>query len=379
MTDINVELYKYEPFDKNGYTRGHLQLLCYGKDCNNQLIMAIIRIAMKRIPTYAFTKELIKIDKIKKETGYTDPVAHTYDMIRDHIKNIPIVNIDPNISYLNEKYWKDVNFLDKDREKHENEKKINMYIDCKNDTNDIIHVLTSDMKIYIDDKEVSNLYNSKYPFWITSLKPKEAFKCSMIPMLSIGYRNKGSQWDSAPNGWFDQDTIKDKTILHLEGTLCYDEISLMSRTLEYFILRLSYIKNEIERQYKLIEIDNEEFNIVIVDEDHTFGEVIAYELQLHKNIKYASNSRPDHLIRSITIKVISLHKDKMMDYISESIDNLIIKINVFKEKFEDIKEPTKSVKEPTKSIKEPTKSVKESTKSIKEPIITTTKSKSKKT
>ena len=29
MTDINVELYKYEPFDKNGYTRGHLQLLCY--------------------------------------------------------------------------------------------------------------------------------------------------------------------------------------------------------------------------------------------------------------------------------------------------------------------------------------------------------------
>jgi DNA-directed RNA polymerase subunit L len=393
MTDIKVELYKYEPFDKNGYTRGHLQLLCYGKDCNNQFIMALIRIAMKRIPTYAIPKELIKIEKIKKETGYTDPVAHTYDMIRDHIKNTPIVKIDPNVSYFLPKYWKNVDFLDKEREKHPNEKKVNMYIDCKNDTDEIIHVTTNNVKTYIDDEEVKNLYNEKYLFWITSLKPKEAFKCSITPVLSVGLRNssnKSSQWDSAPNGYFDQETEKDKTILHLEGNLCYDETVLMSRALEYFITFLSIIKKEIERQYALLEYDDDEFNIVFADEDHTLGEVLAYELQIHKDIKYASCSRPDHLIRSIKITVISNNKKTLDKTIFECIDNLVIKIDKFREQFEAIKfgkkekidepEPVfinKSSKKEKIDEPKPDKSINKSSKTKKEPI--KKRSKSKKT
>src|SRR5579883_3057011 len=104
--DIKVELHKYRPFDF--IKRGRLQIICSGEDCNDQFINAIGRIAVKRIPTYAYAKSLIKIERINPETGYHDSVPFNHDMIRDRLKNTPIFGLDPGISFLHEKFWKNV-------------------------------------------------------------------------------------------------------------------------------------------------------------------------------------------------------------------------------------------------------------------------------
>jgi DNA-directed RNA polymerase subunit L len=339
MFDINVSLYDYRPFDH--LKRGRLRLLCDGEDCNSQFINAIGRIAVKRLPSYAFAKELIKIEKIKKETGYHDSIPFNHDMMRDRIKNTPIIGIDPGFAFLHERYWKDVDYLSPDRDIHEQEKRLEAYIDAKNtaeEGNDdaIMHVTTNDMKIFIDD-ELVKIYSEEYPFLIISLKPKEAFKCSMKAVLGVGIVD--TCWDACSNYWFDQETVEGKTILCLESASRFDEFTLVSRSLEYFRVRTKMLKDEIHRMYLLEKERTNTFYITIVDEDHTMGEVIAYELQSHSDIAVASNSKHDHLVRTIELKIVAFDKDKLLDAVTESMDTLLSKIDAFEEQFNNIENP----------------------------------------
>lgn len=336
MFDIEVSLHHYKPF--NHIQRGRLQLLLSGKDCNNQFINALGRIAVKRIPSYAFPPELIKIEKIKPESGYHDSIPFNYDMMRKRIKNTPIVGVDPGFAFLHEKYWKNVDYLSPDREVHEQEKRIEAFIDAKNTADEgndeqILDVTTNDMKIYIDN-ELTEIYSKEYPFLIISLKPKEAFKCSMRAVLGLGINE--SSWDACSRYWFDQETIPDKTIFSCESSSRFDEFTLISRTLEYFRIRTNQLKDDIQRLYLLEEEKTNDFHITIVDEDHTMGEPINYELQSHPDIISSSISKPDHLVRNIVIKITVDKPDKMLSAIMESIDNLIKKIDIFEEKFNKI-------------------------------------------
>jgi DNA-directed RNA polymerase subunit L len=334
--DIKVELHKFRPFDF--LRRGRLQIVCSGKDCNDQFINTIGRIAVKRIPIYAYAKSLIKIERINPETGYHDSVPFNHDMIRDRLKNTPIFGLDPGISFLHEKFWKDVDYLSPDREIHEKEKRVEVYIDSKNTANEeekeaIMHVTTNDIKIYVDN-ELTKLYDEKYPHLIISLKPKEGIKCSMKAVFGVGLND--TCWDACSNFWYDQETIPDKTIVSFESSYSPNEFVLVERSLEYFRLRTKMLKDEIHRLYLLEKNPTNKFQIKIVDEDHTMGEPIAYELQSHPKILKASNSKPDHLVREIVIEVVSYKKEELLDAILESMDNLLTKIDKFELEFKKI-------------------------------------------
>jgi len=328
MADINVNLKSFEPF--NGLKRGKLHLELSGKDCNLPFVNAIGRIATKRIPVYAYTKELIQIQKINPETGFHDSVPFNYDMIRNRIKNTPVAGIDPEISYLHERYWKNANYLDKKREKHENEKEVEANINIENRTDDILHVTTNDMLIYVNDK-IEELYSKEYPFLIISLKPNEAFKCSLKAVVGIGLND--TCWDSAGNYWYDEND--GKIDFFIEGNLCYDEFKLISRSIEYFKLRTKLLKEEIKRQYSLDKEKKENFQVKIVDEDHTFGQIINYEIQSHKNIKKSSMSKPSLLVREIILDIIVSPDNvkSMIDFVMEAFDNLMNKIDVFEREY----------------------------------------------
>lgn len=112
--DIDVELYDFIPHGK--FQRGRMRLLFSGKDANTQFINTIGRIMMDRIPCYAFHRKLIKVERIDPASGYKDSVAINHDMITLALQNIPLPNVDPMISNLHEKYWKNVDFLDPKRE-----------------------------------------------------------------------------------------------------------------------------------------------------------------------------------------------------------------------------------------------------------------------
>jgi len=327
--DINIKLKSFEPY--NGIKRGKLHLELSGKDCNLEFVNALGKIAMKRIPNYAYAKELIQIQKINPETGFHDSVPFNYDMIRNRIKNTPVAGVDPGIAYLHERYWQNVLYLDAKREKHEVEKSIEANINIENTTDDIIHITTNDMKIYVNN-ELQQIYNTEYPFLIISLKPQEAFKCSMKAVLGVGLNDPC--WNSAGNYWYDQ-TNDNKIDFFVEGNLCFDEYKLISRAIEYYKLRTKLLKDEINRQYLLEKTKKEHFEVKIINEDHTFGQIINYELQHHKNIKISSLKKPSLLVREIILEIIVSpdNKNSMINYIMESFDNLLKKIDVFENKY----------------------------------------------
>ena len=377
--DISVTLKNYKPHDD--IRRGRIELICSGKDCNDQFINAIGRIAVKRIPVYAFAKELIKIERINPETGYHDSVPFNHDMMRDRIKNTPVMNIDTGFAYLHERYWKNVDYLNENREKHPDEKRIEVYVDEKNTASDedidtVKHVTTNDMKVYIDDT-LTKMYSTEYPLLLISLRPKEAFKCSARAVLGVGIND--TCWDACSNYWYDQETIPDKTILSFESSSRFDEFVLVSRSLEYFKTRTMMLKDEIHRMYLLEEKNDpsDVFEITIKDEDHTMGEAINYEIQSHPSILKSSHKRPDFLVRHIVIEVVAFKKDKMLDGIMESFDNLVTKIDKFETEFNKIARPQiKADKSEEKKEPKEVKEIKES-KEIKKEEKKKTKSKGK--
>jgi DNA-directed RNA polymerase subunit L len=338
--DIKVSLQSYRAHDD--IKRGRIELVCSGKDCNEQFLNGLGRIAVKRIPTYAFAIDLIKIERINPETGYHDSVPFNHDMMRDRLKNTPVMNVDPGFAFLHEKYWKNVDYLSPDREKHEQEKRVEAYVDIKNtaaeeDSESILHVTTNDMKVYIDNN-LTQIYSQEYPLLLISLKPKEAFKCSMKAVLGIGIND--TCWDACSNFCFDQETIPDKTILKFESASRFDEFKLIDRSLEYYKLRTQMLKKEFERMYLLEKNLTDRFQITIKDEDHTMGEAINYEMQSHPDILKASSTKPDYLVMQIVLDVIAFKKDKLKDAIMESMDNLIRKIDKFAKEFNKINRST---------------------------------------
>lgn len=347
--DMNVTLHDYRPH--NDIKRGRLQLLCSGEDCNDQFMNAIGRIAVKRLPAYAYAKDLIKIERINPDSGYHDSVPFNHDMMRDRLKNTPVMNIDPGINFLHERYWKGVDYRSADREVHENEKRVEVYIDAKNtaaegDSESIVHVTTNDAKIYIDNV-LTTIYSQEYPLLIISLKPKEAFKCSMRAVLGLGITD--TCWDACSNFCYDQETIPGKTIMKLEAASQFDEFVLVNRSLEYFRARTKLLKDEIHRMFLLEKNPTATFQIVIKDEDHTMGEAINYEIQSHDDILKSSVAKPDHLIRQIVIEVVAFKQDKMLNAIMESIDNLLTKIDRFEQLFQKLDKADSGSKSSKKS------------------------------
>lgn len=342
--DISVELYNYRPH--TAIKRGLLEITCKGEDCNDQFINTIGRIAVERLPMYAYAGELIKITQIDPESGFCNSVAFNNDMLRCRLINTPVMNIDPGFAILHERYWKNINYSDPNRPIHEKEKRIEVNIDTKNTTNDILHVTTNDASIYVDNV-LTQLYDKEYPLLIVSLKPKEQFKCSMRAVLGVGQVH--TSWDACSNFCYDQETIPGCTIVKFQSASQFNEFILVERSLDYFSARTKLLKEEIKRLYHLNKTDSDRFQIEINDETHTMGEPINYEIQSHPDIMKSSVTRPNLLLKQIIIDIVAYDKTKLLSAVMESIDNLSLKIDTFKEKFKNIQ--TKSSEMPEKKTK----------------------------
>ena len=107
-------------------------------------------------------------------------------------------------------------------------------------------------------------------------------------------------------------------------------------------------KEEIKRQYSLDKEKKENFQVKIVDEDHTFGQIINYEIQSHKNIKKSSISKPSLLVREIILDIIVSPDNvkSMIDFVMEAFDNLMNKIDVFEREYNKLLNPDKPKPKP---------------------------------
>jgi DNA-directed RNA polymerase subunit L len=348
--DLNVSLNSHRAHDD--IKRGLLVLNCSGEDCNIQFINSIGRIAVERLASYAFPDSLIKIERIDPDSGYHDSIPFNYDMMRIRLMNTPVIGIDPGFAILHERYWNGIDYKDPNRPIHEQEKRIEVYVDAKNtaDINDhdsILHVTTNDIKMHIDG-ELKNPYSQKYPLLLISLKPKEAFRCSMRAAIGVGVNH--TCWDACSNFYFDLETDPGTTIVTFQGSSQFDEFTLVSRALEYFRDRAMRIKDETKKQVLLQKEITEQFTLVLKNETHTMGEPINYEIQSHPDIIKSSVTKPNLLENVMILDIFAKDHKTLLPALMESFDNLINKIDHFEREYMKLGK-TKNAEKPSASTK----------------------------
>jgi DNA-directed RNA polymerase subunit L len=340
--DLHATLYDFIPHGK--FQRGKMRVIFSGKDANTQFINSIGRIMMDRIPKYALARELIYVERIEPESGYRDSVAVNHDMISRSFKDLPIPNINPDIFYLHEKYWKGVDYLDTKRDTHELEKRIEFNLDVRNEADElgdssIISVTTNDLMVYVDG-ELKELYDMEFPYHIIDLKPKEQIRLSAKAVLGVGLRD--CCWQAASTYSLDEETEEGSVILMFKATLSFDEYALMDKALKYYKERTELIANMMEKKYLLEEDKQGTFIALLNGEDFTIGTPLAYEIQSHPDCLKGSCGMPDNLVDQIEITIVTEEADNIIGIIKDSVDNLIKKIEIIQEEFSKMKEETYS-------------------------------------
>ncbi len=326
--DINVSEVYFNK--KSGIKPSELCLKFTGKDCNFKILSTLRRASQNNIPTYAFNIQNIDI----QENTCT---AFNNDYMKLRLSQLPIFDIKSDLSFLHPKYWKNINFADTTRENHPEEKNIKIYINSHNNSNEIKPVTTKDIKVYIDDEQVE-MYDPKTPILIILLRPNDTFKCMMTSSLAVGENN--TNYCACSNAWntYD-DEIKDNgDRIFKEGQLFMksrggqSEYSILNKTCDYLVKKFTDIQVEVDRRVKAKEIDSEDNNLILVldEEDHTVGEILNYELQ--DLTIFSAVSKPDHNIRSVTLKIETDGKKKPHTFLIEACDILIDKFNIIKSK-----------------------------------------------
>ena len=322
--DISVKVKSYTPL--KDYKSSGLCVEFTGKDVYFKLINTISRVASLNLPSYAFPPQLINITE-------NTCVAYDNQYMQLRLSNLPIYNVDLNIFHLHDKYWKNVNYADMNREKHPLEKDIRIYINATNNTKDIKYITTNDIEVYIDSNLTQNVYDKKNPILIIKLRPGDSFKCAMSAALGTGESH--TIWRSAVNAYAPYED--DKYTLCLKSNGQETEYTILIKSCKHILKRLEDIKKVIEDKVTKQEIKNVEYlNLIIDGEDHTMGEIINYELQSHPNL-LSGFSKPDLLIKSVNFKITAQEPSKMIKSIYESLDNLTEKYNYILKLVEKLK------------------------------------------
>jgi DNA-directed RNA polymerase subunit L len=316
-TNYDIKINEEEYVTTNGLKAHYLKLILNGKDLNPKIINMLRRVCTNYIPVYAYPPDLINIIE-------NTSIAFNNDMMRLDLSLLPIYNVDPGLFELDEEYWQNVNYADKDRKRHENEKTIEFFVSRHNNSSDIIRVTTNDAQVYINGEQVE-MYDKKYPISLIKLKGNQTFKCHMKGVLGIGERrDDGALWKSCKNAyyWPNDDGSYNFTI---KGNEMFSEYNLLIKSCKFIIFRLTKIKNLVANKKlaadKIVEI-------ILDDEDHTLGEPINFELQTHADVPFCGFSKPDHSIKSVNIKFKCCDAQKIpSDIFIESIDIVINKIN----------------------------------------------------
>ena len=149
-SNININIKEIKHMKFHELHGSSLVLEFSGESLNIKHINAIRRVSMDDIPVYAFPAELIKIE--------CNNTIFNNDYMRLRLSQIPILNFDNDLDYLDNKYLNmEINFDNPNFIKYEKEKLIEIYINSYNNTPDNINVTTNDI-IYIEDGEPVKKY-----------------------------------------------------------------------------------------------------------------------------------------------------------------------------------------------------------------------------
>ena len=236
--------------------------------------------------------------------SFNDSVFNS-DEMRTRLSQLCIPTLTVETSFLPDKYWKNIDFSDPDRERSpEDKKKIKLVINAHNDTTSMINVTTNDVKYIEDNEEIPNKFDRKYPHLLIQLRPNESFRAMANAILCPGERNH--IWSPMANCWFTEDG-PNQYALTLKSLGQMNEYDILVKACQVIVKKIEDIKNQVETAHKSnLLVNTKKVAIELDNEDHAMGNLISRTLQDRKDVIFASYQKPDHLVKSIIIKITSV-------------------------------------------------------------------------
>lgn len=279
------------------------------------LVNTIRRLALRCVPVYSFCKESINIEK--------NTSIFNNDYMKLRISQMDYPNVKNKITYLPEKYWKEVNYSDKNRERHPDDKtNIEMYINVSNSGTSVMNVTTNDAEFF-ENGEKKNPFSKEYPHLIIQLRPNEIFRCRADAVLGVGIAS--DIWAAAGNCFYEE--LGDNRFkLTIESLGQMTEFDILDKSCMYIKQKLDNLKFILSEKYNTSEYRNESSLILKLDgEDHTVGNILNEYLQQNKDVLFSGLSKPDLLIQQMVIK-LKTTTNNPIQVVLKTIDNII---NVF--------------------------------------------------
>lgn len=289
--DIKIKQLFKSDFSNGKLEQSKLVLDISGDSINSSIINTFRRIAYDFIPTYAFDDNNIFIDN--------NTSIFNNDYMKLRLSQITVPKIDFDVDYLEDKYWKNIDYANPNRIKHPKDTQvIELYINYKNNTNDVYHVNTNDSKIYINGK-VEKKFDEEFPHLLISLRPNQEFNCRCVASLGIGKLN--NIWSSVSNCFYEE-IDQNHFILTLLSQGQLDEYDILYRSCTILKKKLDEIGLIIKDNYDKAENrSSTDLKIIFKDTDHTVGNILNDFIQDHKDVIFSGMNKSDLLIDSITI------------------------------------------------------------------------------
>lgn len=274
-----------------------------GPNINYIITNTIRRTIFSDIPTYAFNEF-----KFEKNTS----VFHN-NYLKLRLRHMPVWGIENTVEFIDYNIKLNTNELedipeeaaDDDNIELNVEKNLNtsnlkqftMYINAKNKSNDIMTVSTADAKFYYDEKQIQSPYKNPIP--IVKLQPGQEIVFSAITKL--GTEHEDAMFSAACIAAY-KEVKSDEFDFFIESRGQLDEKRIMyvaminiERRIRYFIKLL----NEDKANQDSNSENKLEGQIIVSNEDHTLGNLIARGLQLHPKVAFAGYNLPHPLAKKV--------------------------------------------------------------------------------
>lgn len=322
-TEINIKQIHKQP-TKN-LQSSQLILEFDGSTINCCLVNALRRLCIDHIPTYAASERSITIDK--------NTSIYDNDYMKLRLSQLTVPDIKINIPYLEDKYWKDIDYGNPDRIRHPDDSDmIELYLNVTNNESTNLNVTTNHAKVYINGETVDK-FDEKYPLLLIQLKPKETFSCRCVHALGIG---KLSNLWAGGNIYYEYDESKPNNItMTLESLGQLDEYELLYKACIVMKKKVELIRFKLQGFERKVE----HIAIELWDEDSTMGELINVYLQDHNQIQFSGVKKSDLLIDMMTITYITSAKNpldpfhEILDYVEELSEFLLEKFDKLGDKY----------------------------------------------
>lgn len=315
MNQIDVKIKEVAKQEFKNLQSSQLIIELSGKTVNSTLVNTIRRLSYDHVPTYAFPAELITIDK--------NISVFDNDYMRLRLSQITIPKISNDIYFLDDEFWKDINFANPNRNKHPDDNKIlELYINATNDTEENMNVTTEHVRVFENGVELKGKFDPKFPHLIIQLRPGGAFSCRCVGALSIGKNNH--IFSACGNSYFDNvNDDLNKFHLTLESQGQMDEYEILIKSCLVIKEKLRITKELIVSQYNLPKVkESNDLKVELQNEDHTLGNVINEYLQDHKGVLYAGVAKPNLLVDTMIISISTIKKNPLNE-LGETIDHII--------------------------------------------------------